>query len=109
MTTTRGSDKGSCLGLRVPGERVEPDRNTLRIPFDPLEVHTDDLLHPMLALARGVDQLAVAFHEQIKSVRLKCLIDQRVFDSKLAAHVVERAVDLWEPHAAAPARRRNST
>ena len=92
---------GSRLGLRVPSEGIELDRQPLSVPFYSLEVNADDFLHGSLALSGGVDQPPIALNEQVQAVCLKCLIDEGVFDLKVAPHVIERLANFWKFHAVA--------
>ena len=52
----------------------------------------------MLAFTRGVDQFAISLDEQVESVRLECLIDERVINGELALNIIECSANLREPY-----------
>ena len=87
---------GRCIRFGVASERVKLDRKALRVPFNALEVHSDDFLHRLLPSAGRVDQVAVALNEQVKPIRLERLIDKRPFDMELSLYVLQRGANLRE-------------
>ena len=94
MTTTRGSDLGAASDCGVASEGVKLDRKTLRVPLNPLEIDANDLLHRLLSFARRINQIPITFDEQIQTIGLECLIDERALDVELSLYVVERGANL---------------
>src|ERR1035437_4822264 len=91
--------------IRVPRERGQLDWQTPGIPLNPLKVDTDDLLHGLLSLARGVDHFAVTLHEEVQPVGLKCLVDQRALNLELLPNIVQCRTDFGQLDAVPAANR----
>jgi len=81
--------------IRVPRERVQLDWQAPGIPLNPLKVDAQNLLHGLLPFARGIDHVAVTLHEEVQPVGLKCLVDQRPLNLKLASAHNPVLLGLW--------------
>src|SRR5579862_1881298 len=75
---------GCCIRFSVACEGIKFDWKTLRVPLNPLEIDAYDHFHRLLSFSRRVNQIPVTFDEQIQTICLECLIDERALDVELS-------------------------
>lgn len=87
---------GGRIRFGIAREWKKHDWQTCRVSLDPFEINADDLSHALLSFARCVDEMAITLNEQVQTIGLESLVDQRALNLEVTLHIVERGANHWK-------------